>query len=121
MSQGNHMGLDLGSHQVIYLDRSKLGARSIDVRKEEGSRELTQLACMEEGIVKGFVYSGKPMQLLTPKKDELDLWSVVMANKNGEACWRLDMVLGAQRVTTIQPGSIPVPPEMEGEFIPADQ
>jgi hypothetical protein len=120
MSQGNHMGLDLGSHQVLYLDRSKLGAESVDVRSEDGNRRLTQLAALESGIITKFLYSGKVVQLLTPKKDEVDLWSVEVTGDKAVSTWRLDMILGAQRATTIQPGPAPVPPTMEGEFIASD-
>jgi hypothetical protein len=123
MSQGNHLNLDLGSARVLYLDRTVYGSISVDTRKDDGSRELMQRACLEQGVVKKFLYSGKEMQLLTPKKDELNLWTVVLENSNGESYWRLDTILAAQPLKATEPSPLAQAVHeavKEGDYLPVD-
>lgn len=123
MSQGNHLNLDLGSARILYLDRTRLGAVSVDTRKEDGSRELYQRAAIEQGIIKKFLYQGKETQLLTPKKDEVDLWTVVIENSNGESSWRLDLILGSMPIKPNEPTPLAKAVNeavREGDYLPVD-
>lgn len=124
MSQGNHLNLDLGTARTLYLDRTLLGGISLDTRDEQGNRKLQNMSAMEQGIVKKFLYQGKEQQLLTPKKDELNLWTVVIENSNGESSWRLDMILASQPLKPTEPGKVAQGVRQaiqDADYIPVDQ
>lgn len=123
MSQGNHMNLDIGTIQSLFLDRTRVGAESVDTRKDDGSRHLLQKAAIEQGMIKGFLHAGKQVQLLTPKKDELDSWAVLVENNNGVFAWRLDLIVGACRLPDPAPTknlAQAVHEAVEGEYIPQE-
>lgn len=126
MSQANHLNLDLGTPRVLYLNRALLGAASTDRRDEEGNRTLQQMAAIERGFIRKFIYQGKEVQLLNPKKDELDLWTVVIENDSGQSSWRLDMILGSMPMNLASPQPTKVAEGVkqaiqDGDYIPADE
>src|ERR1051326_8320571 len=125
MNQGNFLGLDIGSRQKLYLDRQRLGAVVIDKRLEDGGRQMNQMPSIELVVVEGFAFAGKRTQLLAPKKGELELWElIVVTPERGVYHWRLDTILGAQRLPDEVPPPASQAPEqnqgLEGQFIPHD-
>lgn len=119
--QGNHLNLNIGSPIVLFLDRTLLGGRTTDERNEDGSRTLTAHANVVGGTVKGFLYKGKETQLLTPAKDELNLWTVVLENNDGVTSFRLDTILLTQPIKATEPAPLAqAVKEANQEFIPAD-
>lgn len=102
----NHLNIELGSLRSLYLDRTLLGGTTHDVRNEDGSRTMMVRACVQQGLIKRFVYAGKEQPLLAPKKGEMDLWTVVLEDSNGETSFRLDMILAAQPVKPTEPAPL---------------
>lgn len=117
----NHLGLDLHSLRSLYLDRTLLGGMTTDSRADDGGRQLYARACVQQGLIKRFIYQGKEQPVLAPKKNELDLWTVVLEDANGETSFRLDMILAAQPVKENGPSPVAeAVAQANQEFIPAD-
>jgi len=112
MSKENHMGMDLGSHQKIFFDRSMMAPTQPQTLPDGQPNPHYSVTPQHDGIVTGYYKSGLEQTALKPKLNELPLWTIEL---NGNFHFRLDTIIAAARAEA--PARQPV---NEPEFIPAD-
>lgn len=118
----NHLGINLNTLQSLFIDRTLFGAMTTDSRTEDGNRQMHARSCVQQGLIKRFIYQGKESPILAPKKNELELWTVVLEDVNGETSFRLDLILAAQPVRETPPAPLAkAVHEANQEFIPTDE